>query len=369
MVMVGGRGSRLNLITKSTAKPAVSFAGKFRLIDFVLSNLSNSGIYTAGIITQYEPHELMSYIEHGSTWDLDVNEGGISFLTPYTSVKGDVWQKGTAHAIRQHFKYIDQYEPENVLILSGDHIYKMDYSELIDHHKQVDADVTIGAFTANHDADRFGIIESNSDNQVIGFEEKPQHPKSNLASMGIYVFKREVLRTLLNVNTESSFDFGKDILPIALKQNYHISVYQFDGYFRDVGTVDSLYKANMDLLDNPQLLKLHEYVDFPIYTKSSNLPPHHVGTKAIIRNSMISDGCLVLGDIYHSVLSSRIVVGTDAVVRDSIIYRKVTIGDRCDIKNAIILGETTIPPDTSLVFDEVTVVDSEFIEKLGETNG
>lgn len=366
MVMVGGRGTRLENITKTTAKPAVSFGGKYKLIDFVLSNLSNSNIDTAGIITQYEPHELMSYIGHGSTWDLDSSEGGISFLTPYTSSDGEVWQKGTAHAIRQHFRYIDQYQPEYVLILSGDHIYKMDYNLMIEEHKNHQAEITISTFYTSREASRFGIVESNEDGIVVGFEEKPEQPKSNLASMGIYVFNREVLRELLMDYEGDNFDFGADIIPLALAKQKRIIAYRFNGYFRDVGTVDSLYRANMELLDNPQFLKLHEYDNFPVYTKSSNLPPHHIGKKCIIHSSLISDGCLILGDIYHSVLSSNIVVEEGALIRDSILLQHVHIGEGVNVKNAIILESTRIPNHLDLVFDQVTIVDEEMILKLGD---
>ena len=234
MVLVGGRGSRLENITKKTAKPAVPFGGKYKLIDFVLSNLANSNIDTAGIITQYEPHELMSYIGHGSTWDLDATDGGISFLTPYTSVTGDVWQKGTAHAILQHFRYIDQYQPDYVVILSGDHIYKMNYTDMITEHIANQADVTIGAFYAHKEASRFGIIDASSDGWVKGFEEKPEEPKSHLASMGIYVFNREVLRELLAMNVRDNIDFGQDVIPLALEKQKKVHVFRFNGYFRDV---------------------------------------------------------------------------------------------------------------------------------------
>jgi len=368
MVMVGGRGTRLENITKTTAKPAVSFGGKYKLIDFVLSNLSNSNIDTAGIITQYEPHELMSYIGHGSTWDLDSAEGGIAFLTPYTSSDGEVWQKGTAHAIKQHFRYIDQYNPEYVVILSGDHIYKMDYNLMIEEHKRQKADITISAFRAGKDASRFGIIEVNEEGFVLGFEEKPEEPKSNLASMGIYVFNTEILRELLMDYENDNFDFGEDIIPLALEKNKRIIVYGFNGYFRDVGTVDSLYTANMELLDNPQFLKLHEYVDFPVYTKSSNLPPHHIGRKCLINNCMISDGCLILGDVYHSVLSSNVFIEKGSLIKDSILLQHVHVEEGVTIENAYVLESTRIPAFTELIFDTVTIVDEEFIAKLGDVH-
>ncbi len=368
MVMVGGRGTRLENITKETAKPAVSFGGKFKLIDFVLSNLSNSNILTCGIITQYEPHELMSYIGHGSTWDLDINEGGISFLTPYTSKNGELWQKGTANAILQHFKYIENYNPEYVLILSGDHVYKMNYNALITEHIRKEADITISTFTVNKNASRYGILQSNSKQEVVSFEEKPEHPKSNQASMGIYVFNKKVLKNLLEEDLSSNFDFGKDIIPLALDQKLKVISHRFNGYFRDVGTVGSLYDANMDLIDNPHYLKLHEYKDFPIFTRSSNLPPHHIADKCIINNSLISDGCLVYGDLYHSILSSGVVVERGSVIKDSILHKNVKVGASSYIKNAIILDDSVILPNTQLNFKKVTVVDNEYLWKLGEDN-
>lgn len=366
MVLVGGRGTRLGQITKLTAKPAVSFGGKYKLIDFVLSNLSNSNISATGIITQYEPHELMSYIGHGSTWDLDASDGGISFLTPYTSSEGDLWQKGTASAILQHFRYIDQYQPDYVLVLSGDHIYKMDYNEMINEHIAKRAEITIGGFHVQKYANRFGIISANADGFVTAFEEKPKYPKSSLASMGIYVFNREVLRELLLETPTSNFDFGHDILPLALSLEKEVYVHRFNGYFRDVGTIKSLYQANMELIDAPALLKLHEYVELPVYTKSSNLPPHHIGKKCIVQDSLISDGCLILGDIYHSVLSSNIIVNDGCLIRDSILYHHVHVGEGSSLRNVIVVQGTKIPPLTRLEFDKVTVIDADNLKKLGE---
>lgn len=369
MVLVGGRGTRLKQITKDTAKPAVSFAGKYRLIDFVLSNLSNSTIDTCGIITQYEPHELMNYISLGSTWDLDVNDGGIQFLTPYTTMDGEKWQKGTAHAIKQHFSFIKQYRPKHVIILGGDHIYKMDYRQVIAQHVKKEADVTIATFKVTDDPSRYGILSSDDDLRVTDFEEKPVHPKSNQASMGIYVFNTDVLMELLFSDKDGSFDFGHDIIPESLKRNYNVFTYPFAGYFRDVGTVKSLYEANMDLLDNPQFLKLHEYIDFPVYTKSSNLPPHHFGSQSIVHNSLISDGCLIYGDVYHSILSSGIYMATDTIVKNSIIFENVRIQEACVIENAIVLKGTVIMAKTHLIFDEITIVDNKMLWKLGEEDG
>ncbi len=368
MVLVGGRGTRLEAITKSTAKPAVNFGGKYRLIDFVLSNLSNSGISTIGLITQYEPYELLSYIEHGSTWDLDVNEGGISFLTPYTSMEGELWQKGTSHAIKQHFRFIEQYNPEYVLILSGDHVYKMNYNLMIQQHIESKSEITIASFKVNDDPSRYGILDIDGQCKVISFDEKPEFPKSNLASMGIYVFNKSVLKELLENSEEDDVDFGKDIIPLALNQEVDICAYEFEGYFRDVGTVKSLYQANMDLLDNPHYLKVQDYKDFPLFTKSVNLPPHHIVSSKKITNSMISDGCLIYGEIIHSILSSGIIVKEGSIIKDSVIHPNVKIGTNCYIEKAIIVEGSVILADTSLVFDEVTVVDNDFLWKIGELN-
>jgi glucose-1-phosphate adenylyltransferase len=369
MVLVGGRGTRLERITLETAKPAVSFGGKYKLIDFVLSNLTNSGIGKVGIITQYEPYELMNYIEHGSTWDLDINDGGISFLTPYTASDGEQWQKGTAHAIMQHFRFIDQHKPDHVLILGGDHIYKMDYNTMIDEHKKADADLTIATFNPEGDLSRFGIVQADSDGFVRSFEEKPTKPKSTFASMGIYVFKTQVLRKLLSINKEENFDFGHDIIPLALKGNLKILRHHFDGYFRDVGTVQSLFEEHMNLLDNPQYLKLHDYKNLPVFTKSSNLPPHHVATRTLVRQSLISDGCLIYGQVHHSVLSSKVVVKRGASVKDSVVFSNVIIGENANVKNAILMDGSVVLANTDLVFEEVTVIDNEYLWKLGEKHG
>lgn len=366
MVLVGGRGTRLGNITKTTAKPAVTFGGKYKLIDFVLSNLSNSAINTVGIITQYEPYELLSYIEHGSTWDLDVNEAGVNFLTPYTSATGELWQKGTAHSVFQHFRFIDQYDPDYVLILSGDHVYKMDYNLLISEHKKNEADVTISTFLVNDDPSRYGILELNKNDLVISFEEKPKKPKSKHASMGVYVFNREVLRTLLKEGNDSNFDFGNDIIPLAINGDFKVCGYRFKGYFRDVGTIDSLYKANMEILDKPHYLKAYDYSNFPILTKSSNLPPHHIMGNNKIVNSLISDGCLINGEINHSILSSGITINEGCKIKDSIIHSNVIVGANSIIERAIVVENSVILANTILKFKEITVVDNDFLWKMGE---
>jgi glucose-1-phosphate adenylyltransferase len=308
----------------------------------------------------------LSYIEHGSTWDLDVNEGGISFLTPYTSANGELWQKGTAHSVYQHLRFVDQYNPDFVLILSGDHVYKMDYNLMINEHIKNKADITISTFKVHDNPSRYGILELNELNQVVSFEEKPINPKSDLASMGIYVFNTKVLHQLLQTKEEKIFDFGNDIIPLAIKKQLSIFGYRFDGYFRDVGTVESLYQSNMDLIDNPHYLKIHDYNDFPILTKSSNLPPHHIVRSKKITNSLISDGCLIYGEINHSILSSGVLVSDQSIIKDSIVHANVKIGKNCQIERAIIVEDSVILANTVLKFDEITVVDNEYLWKMGE---
>ncbi|MFW5841756.1 MAG: glucose-1-phosphate adenylyltransferase family protein [Bacillota bacterium] len=364
MVLVGGRGTRLGAITKHTAKPAVTFGGKYKLIDFVLSNLSHAFIDTIGVITQYEPHALMNYIQHGSSWDLDVSDGGIHFLTPYTTRDGDQWQKGTAHAIKQHLHFIDAYDPDHILILAGDHVYKMDYNALIDHHQKHNADLTIGAFKPHDALSRYGVF-SIHDNVISGFEEKPENPKGEYASMGLYVFKTDVLKTILENIDTTDYDFGKNVIPKVLTRDYKVCPYIFDGYFRDVGTVKSLYDANMDLLDRPELLKLYDYKTNPLYTKSEDLPPHHNISSDDVRNSLVSDGVLIMGRIDHSIISSRVLIKAGAYVKDSLIYSNVKIGENAHLEKCIVLENTVILPQTKLVFDKPTVIDNESLWELG----
>jgi len=366
MVLVGGRGTRLHPITKHMAKPAVTFGGKYRLVDFVLSNLTNSYIGTVGIITQYEPHSLMHYIEHGANWDLDVSGGGIQFLTPYTAYDGDKWQKGTAHAIRQHMHFIRQHDPELVLILSGDHVYKMDYTPLIEDHQQSGADITIATFKPHDSLSRYGVLKSDETGRLIHFQEKPDHPEGDMASMGIYVFERKALETILTEEMPEGFDFGKDIIPKALQEDYRINTYRFEGYFRDVGTVQSLYDANMELLDRPELLRLNDYKNLPIYTRSSDYPPHHIMLSEPVKNSLVSDGCLIQGTVRHSILSNNVAVLEDTTIDDCLIYSGVTVNENCQVKNAIILENTVIPPNTNIVFDEVKVIDNDILWALGD---
>ncbi len=365
MVLVGGRGTRLGPITKFTAKPAVSFGGKYKLIDFVLSNLTNSRINTVGIVTQYEPHELMQYIQRGATWDLDSSDGGIHFLTPYTSYEGDNWQKGTAHAILQHLRFIKEYNPDYVLILSGDHVYKMNYQPMIDAHEKSLADITIAAFKPHDNLSRYGVLTLDEENRVINFEEKPDQPKGEYASMGIYVFKTKCLEEVLKDALSEDIDFGKNIIPKALKEGRMIKSYPFDHYFRDVGTIESLYEANMDLIHHPEYLKIHDYKTLPLFTKSQDLPPHHIAAKAKVRNSLISDGSLIMGHVNESIISSNVLINHDANIDQSLILSHTKIGEGAKLKNCILLENTFVLPNTELIFDEVTVIDNDVLWALG----
>ena len=365
MVLVGGRGSRLKELTKSTAKPAVPFLGKYKLIDFVLSNLTHSNIETVGIITQYEPQELMRYIGRGSSWDLDTSGGGVQFLTPYSNIDGEQFQKGTADAIRQHQGFITRYDPEYVLILSGDHVYKMNYQILIDQAKAQGSDMVIGAFKPSDDLSRYGVLSVKEDH-LVSFQEKPDVPEGELASMGIYVFKTSVLMDLL---AESGLDdFGSNVIPLALDKGIDICVYEFDGYFKDVGTIEALYAANMDILDHPEKLGIYDMKDHPIYSGSENLPPHHIASSDYVVDSVISDGTLCMGRLKHSIVAHGCLIKEDAVIEDSILHANVTIGEYAVIKNVILLEGTVVLPKTTLIFKTPTVIDNAILWSMGESS-
>ena len=339
MILAGGQGSRLGVLTKDVAKPAVPFGGKYRIIDFPLSNCSNSGIYTVGVLTQYKPLDLNSHIGIGDAWDLDRRDGGVSILPPYQEEKGGNWYKGTANAIYQNIEYVDRYNPEYVLILSGDHIYKMDYDLMINFHKENNADATIAVIDVSiEEASRFGIMNTNEDNSIYEFEEKPKNPKSTNASMGIYVFNWKTLKKYLTEdekNINSSNDFGKDIIPTMLNDGNKLMAYPFKGYWKDVGTIESLWQANMDLLNMNNDLDLYDK-KWKIYTKSQSSPAHYVGHKAKIKNSLIVEGCRIEGNIENSILSQGVKVGKNTIIRDSVIMPNVVIGDNVIIEKAII---------------------------------
>lgn len=362
MILAGGQGSRLGVLTKDLAKPAVPFGGKYRIIDFPLSNCSNSGIYTVGVLTQYKPLDLNSHIGIGDAWDLDRRDGGVSILPPYQEEKGGNWYKGTANAIYQNIEYVDRYNPEYVLILSGDHIYKMDYDSMIDFHKESKADATIAVIDVPlEEASRFGIMNTNDDNSIYEFEEKPKNPKSTNASMGIYVFNWKTLKEYLTEDEKdikSSNDFGKNIIPSMLNAGKNLMAYPFKGYWKDVGTIESLWQANMDLLNMNNDLNLYDK-NWKIYTQSQASPAHYAGRKAKIKNSLIVEGCRIEGKVENSILSQGVRVGKNTVIRDSVIMPNVEIGDNVIIEKAII--GTGVIIDNNYVFinrEEIGLVEA-----------
>ena len=341
MLLAGGQGSRLGVLTKKIAKPAVPFGGKYRIIDFPLSNCANSGIEAVGVLTQYQPLVLNEYIGNGQPWELDGMNSGVTCLSPYESKKGSEWYSGTANAIYQNISYIDRYNPEYVVVLSGDHIYKMDYADMIKFHKEHNADCTIAVIDVSlEEASRFGILNTNEDGSIYEFEEKPAHPKSTNASMGIYVFSWKKLRKYLIEDAEnenSSNDFGKDVLPAMLNAGERMFAYPFEGYWKDVGTVESLWDANMDLLDPNLKLDLRD-----IYSKNPMFPPHYVSETATIKNSNISDGCIVEGEVENSILFPGVKIEKGAKVDYSIIMPNTVVKANADIKYSIVSENTVI---------------------------
>ncbi|MEC1899980.1 glucose-1-phosphate adenylyltransferase [Bacillus atrophaeus] len=369
MLLAGGKGSRLHSLTKSMAKPAVSFGGKYRIIDFTLSNCSNSGIDTVGILTQYQPLELNSYIGIGSAWDLDRHNGGVTVLPPYAESSEVKWYKGTASAIYENLNYLNQYDPEYVLILSGDHIYKMDYGKMLDFHIKKNADATISVIEVGGDeASRFGIMKTNGAEDITHFDEKPKIPKSNLASMGIYIFNWPLLKSYLEMddcNPYSSHDFGKDIIPLLLEDKRKLSAYPFKGYWKDVGTVQSLWEANMDLLTGESDLKLFDR-DWKIYSVNPNQPPQYISAEACVHESLVNEGCAVYGDISHSVLFQGVTVGRHSQINRSVIMPDVTIGEHVIIENAIVPRGFTLPDGAVIRSNnngEALLVTEEFVER------
>ena len=339
MLLAGGQGSRLGVLTHKIAKPAVPYGGKYRIIDFPLSNCVNSGIDIVGILTQYQPLELNDYVGSGKPWDLDRIDGGVHILPPYQKSKGGDWYKGTANAIYQNIHFIEKYDPEYVLVLSGDHIYKMDYAKMIKAHKESGADCTIAVMEVSfEEASRFGIMNTKEDGTIYEFEEKPANPKSNLASMGIYVFSWEKMRDYLiadEKNKESHNDFGKDIIPNMLNAGEKMMAYRFEGYWKDVGTVESLWDANLDLL-NPKLdLKLDSN-DWKIYSRTGWLPPQYISETAEVENSLVSDGCSVCGKLDYSVLFEDVTIEEGAVVEYSLIMPGAVIKKGAHVQYAIV---------------------------------
>ena len=354
MILAGGQGSRLGVFTKRIAKPAVSFGGKYRIIDFVLSNCSNSGIDTVGVLTQYRPLILNSHIGTGSHWDLDRINGGVHILKPYMNEKEGNWYRGTAHAIHQNMDFIDSYNPEYVLILSGDHIYKMDYSKMLDHHKKMGSKATIGVIEVPWDeASRFGIMNTNEDSSIYEFEEKPANPKSNLASMGVYIFDWKMLKGYfeeVDNNGANYDDFGKNLIPKMLEDQIPMFAYPFKGYWRDVGTIESLWEANMDIIKSNDEIDLNSS-KWKIYTNTMSMPPQYIGKDSDIQKSLVADGCKVLGKIENSVLSHGVSVGSDSIIKDSVIMPNVKIGKNVIIEKAMI-GEGAIIEDNTIIKEQ-----------------
>lgn len=349
MLLAGGQGSRLGVLTAKVAKPAVAFGGKYRIIDFPLSNCINSGIDTVGVLTQYQPLRLNTHIGIGIPWDLDRNFGGVTILPPYEKSTNSEWYTGTANAIYQNLDYIENFHPDYVLILSGDHIYKMDYEVMLDYHKKNKADVTIAAMPVPmEEASRFGIVITDEDGKINEFQEKPPQPKSNLASMGIYIFSWPVLReALLALKNEPGCDFGKHIIPYCHEKGQRLFAYEYNGYWKDVGTLGSYWEANMELIDIVPEFNLYEEY-WKIYTNSSILPPQYIASQAVIDRSLIGNGTEIYGEVHNCVIGSGVVIGEGAVVRDSIIMEDVRIGKGCVIDKAIIAENCEIGDNATL---------------------
>lgn len=327
MLLAGGQGSRLGVLTSKVAKPAVAFGGKYRIIDFPLSNCINSGVDTVGVLTQYQPLRLNAHIGIGIPWDLDRNIGGVTVLPPYERSGNSEWYTGTANAIYQNLDYIDSYNPDYVLILSGDHIYKMDYEVMLDYHKANKADVTIATMPVPYEeASRFGIVLTDEDNRITEFEEKPENPRGNLASMGIYIFSWPVLReALITMSNQSNCDFGKHIIPYVHGNKQRLFAYEYNGYWKDVGTLSSYWEANMELINIIPVFNLYEEF-WRIYTKSDTLPPQYISEYAKVERSIISEGTDIYGEVYNSVIGAGVTIEEGAVVRDSIIMKNTVIG-------------------------------------------
>jgi len=374
MLLAGGRGARLGPLTEQVAKPAVTFGGKYRIIDFPLTNCVRSGIDTVGVMTQYQPLLLHEYIGKGQHWDLDLLHGGVSILPPHNKPDSTAWYSGTANAVYQNQNFIESFAPEYVLVLAADHVYKMNYRTMLDYHKSVNADCTIAVIEVPiKDASRFGILNTAPDDSVVEFEEKPEHPKNNLASMGIYIFNWRVLKEYLNDDENdpnSTHDFGSDVLPKMLSDGLRLFAYRFDGYWKDVGTEDSLWQANMDLLDDLHL----GFEDWHILSRSEGRPPHYVAPTGSIKNTLITEGCEIYGSVENSILSVGVVVEEGAVVKDSVVMENARICKDATV-NYSILDEETIVSEGSIageprddggklnVYTRGTVFEKTFLER------
>ena len=368
MVLAGGQGSRLGKLTKQTAKPAVSFGGNYRIIDFALSNCANSGINTVGVVTQYHPLVLNEHVGNGENWGLDRHSGGATILQPYSSIDGEKFFKGTAHAIYQNIEYVDLYDPEYLVILSGDHIYKMDYEKMLEYHKEKNALLTIAVMPVPwEEASRFGIMNTDESGRIVEFDEKPKKPKSNLASMGIYVFTWSRLKKYLKDAIDkgkSMDDFGHNVIPAYLRNSESIFAYKFEGYWKDVGTIESLWEANMEFLDPNHELNIRDS-SWRIFSKSLNTTPQQIVKDAKVNDSMITDGCYVAGEVDHSILSHNVKVGRGSVVKDSVIMPNTVIGENCVIEKAIIGENARLYDGARLVGEKgnIAVVGNE--ERVG----
>ena len=347
MLLAGGQGSRLGILTKKVAKPAVPYGGKYRIIDFPLSNCSNSGIDTVGVLTQYQPLELNAYIGSGAPWDLDITNGGVFVLPPYQKGKSGEWYRGTANAIYQNIAFIEQYNPDYVLILSGDHIYKMDYNAMLNYHIRHGADATIAVREVPwEEASRFGIMNTDSDDRIIEFEEKPKNPKSNKASMGVYIFTWEKLRHYLEedeADKKSSNDFGKNIIPNMLNDKQVLVAYSFNGYWKDVGTIESLWEANMDLLETPMPIDMHDK-RWRIFAKNPGMAPHYIAKGATVKDCLITEGCEVYGNVAHSILFAGVIIEEGAKVESSVIMPGSIIKRGAVVKRTIVAENAVVGP-------------------------
>lgn len=345
MLLAGGQGSRLKALTRKVAKPAVPFGGKYRIIDFALSNAANSGISNIGILTQYKPYQLNTHIGIGQAWDYDRNVGGLRLLPPFTSEDGGRWYTGTANAIFENIDYLDELNPNYVLILSGDHIYKMDYRQLLKAHMDNNADVTLSVIEVPwEEASRFGIVNTTEDGKIVEFDEKPKNPKNNMASMGIYMFNWKELRQSLikdSKDPDSSHDFGKNILPTMLSEGKKMYAWNFKGYWKDVGTIRSYWEANMDLINPNNELNMYDR-NWRIYTNNRNLPPHYLARSSVVKDCLINEGCIIRGEVNKSVLFSDIRIEQGAKVRNSVVLSDCTIESGAEVNNAIILEGVTV---------------------------
>ena len=356
MLLAGGQGTRLQVLTKDMAKPAVPFGGKYRIIDFPLSNCANSGISTVGVLTQFMPLELNSYMGNGNPWDLDRVDGGLTILPPYTAGKTGEWYKGTANAIYQNIKYIEQYDPEYVLILSGDHIYKMNYNKMLEFHKEKKADLTVAHINVPlEEASRFGILNTDDDLRIVEFLEKPEHPVSTKASMGIYIFNWKVLKEYLirdEENPDSEKDFGKNIIPMLLEEDRKIYAFPFAGYWKDVGTIESLWEANMDLIKRKEDFNISDKT-WKIYYRHEGRLPQYIGESAEVTESMISDGTIVLGKVHESIVSSGVSIAQNSKVLGSIIMQNAVIEEGATVVNSIIAEGTVVKSGVTVGHEEI----------------